>query len=196
MKYLITGLGNIGDEYSNTRHNVGFSILDAWVNASNTVFRDRRYGFVASVKDRGRIYILLKPSTYVNRSGNAVNYWLRKEKIKQENLMVVVDDISLPFGSIRLRPKGGDGGHNGLADINSTLGNGNYARMRFGIGDSFSRGHQVDHVLGNWTDEELKLLPERTDLAIEMIKSFGFIGLELTMTRFNKSARVTGTEDE
>ena len=196
MKYLITGLGNIGDEYINTRHNVGFSILDAWANASNIAFTDRRYGFVAKVKDRGRTYFLLKPSTYVNRSGDAVNYWLRKEKINQENLLVVVDDISLPPGSIRLRPKGGDGGHNGLAHINSILGNGNYARLRFGIGSDFSRGHQVDHVLGNWAIEELKLLPERTDLAIEMIKSFGFVGPELTMTRFNKSGRIADNEDE
>ncbi|MCD4769182.1 MAG: aminoacyl-tRNA hydrolase [Bacteroidales bacterium] len=196
MKYLITGLGNIGDEYINTRHNVGFSILDVWANASNIVFTDRRYGFVATVKDRRRTYILLKPSTYVNRSGNAVNYWLRKEKINQENLLVVVDDISLPLGSIRLRPKGGDGGHNGLAHINSVLGNSNYARLRFGIGSDFSKGHQVDHVLGSWDGEELKLMPERADLAIEMIKSFGFVGLELTMTRYNKSDRITDNENE
>ncbi len=196
MKYLITGLGNIGDEYLNTRHNVGFSILDVWANASNIAFTDRRYGFVAKVKDRGRTYILLKPSTYVNRSGNAVNYWLKKEKIDQVNLLVVTDDISLPLGSIRLRQKGGDGGHNGLAHINSVLGSGNYARLRFGIGDNFTRGHQVDHVLGRWTNEELKLLAARTSLAIEMIKSFGFVGPELTMTRFNKHGRITDNEDE
>ncbi len=196
MKYLVAGLGNIGDEYTNTRHNIGFKILDAWAHASNISFKDKRYGFVTTAKHRGRSYVLLKPSTYMNLSGNAVNYWLRKEKIPLSNLIVVVDDIALPLGSIRLRPKGGDGGHNGLEHINRILGSGNYARLRFGIGDNFRKGQQVDHVLGEWTSEESSFISERIDLAIEMIKSFGFIGLELTMTRYNKSGRLPEDSDE
>lgn len=194
MKYLIAGLGNIGDEYKDTRHNIGFTILDAWANASNIAFKDKRYGFVCTLKHRGRSYVLLKPSTYMNLSGNAVSYWLRKEKIPLENLMVVVDDIALPPGSIRIRPRGGDGGHNGLEHINRILGTGNYARMRFGIGDDFTRGQQVSHVLGKWSEEEYKAINPRIDLAIEMLKSFGFIGLELTMTRFNSEGKIKTNE--
>ncbi len=191
MKYLITGLGNIGEEYKNTRHNIGFTILDAWARASNIVFTDRRYGSVASLKYRGRTFILLKPSTFVNRSGNAVNYWLKKEKIPCDKLLIVVDDISIPFGSMRLRSGGGDGGHKGLAHINSIIGHGKYARLRFGIGNDFSRGRQVDYVLGELTEEEEKVLDKRLDLAIEMIKSFGTTGIELTMTRYNKKAKAS-----
>jgi len=191
MKYLVVGLGNIGDEYKDTRHNIGFNILDAWAHASNISFKDKRYGFVSTTKHRGRSYVLLKPSTFMNLSGNAVNYWLKKEKIPVQNLIVVVDDIALPQGSIRIRPKGGDGGHNGLEHINRILGTSAYARMRFGIGDSFLRGQQVNHVLGHWSDEELLALKPRIDLAIEMLKSFGFIGLELTMTRYNKDGKST-----
>jgi PTH1 family peptidyl-tRNA hydrolase len=190
VKYLITGLGNIGDEYKNTRHNIGFTILDAWAKASNSVFTDKRYGSVTTVKNRGRTYVLLKPSTFMNRSGNAINYWLKKEKIPFDKLLIVVDDISLPFGSIRLRPKGGDGGHNGLAHINSIFGHGNYARLRFGIGNDFYRGAQADYVLSEWHENEKELLGGRLELAIEMIKSFGAIGLELTMTKYNKVARI------
>ncbi|MFO7756824.1 MAG: aminoacyl-tRNA hydrolase [Bacteroidales bacterium] len=196
MKYLITGLGNIGEEYRNTRHNIGFTILDAWARASGIIFTDRRYGSVASLKHRGRTFILLKPSTFVNRSGNAVNYWLKKEKIPTDKLLVVVDDISIPFGSMRLRSGGGDGGHNGLAHINSILGHGNYARLRFGIGSDFSRGRQVDYVLGALTEEEEKILDKRLDLAIEMIKSFGTIGIELTMTRYNKKAKSSVNDEK
>ncbi len=196
MKYLVAGLGNIGDEYINTRHNIGFKILDAWAHASNISFKDKRYGFVTTAKHRGRSYVLLKPSTYMNLSGNAVNYWLKKENIPPGNLIVVVDDIALPLGSIRLRPKGGDGGHNGLEHINRILGSGNYARLRFGIGDNFRKGQQVDHVLGKWTDQESALISDRIDLAIEMLKSFGFIGLELTMTKYNKSGRLPEDSDE
>jgi len=186
LKYLIAGLGNIGDDYTDTRHNIGFMVLDAWARASNISFNDKRYGFVATIKNRGRTFILLKPSTFMNLSGNAVNYWLRKEKIPVENMLVVVDDISIPTGSVRIRPKGGDGGHNGLANISSVLGHNNYARIRFGIGADFATGQQVDYVLGRWSDTELKKIQPGIDLSIEIIKSFGFIGLELTMTRYNK----------
>lgn len=196
MKYLITGLGNIGDEYKNTRHNIGFTILDAWAHASNISFKDGRYGFTATIKWKGRIFILLKPSTYMNLSGNAVNYWLRKEKIPVENLLVVVDDLAIPTGSIRLRARGGSGGHNGLEHISSVLGTQSYARLRFGIGDSFSRGHQVDHVLGEWSSEEKAIIEKRIGLAIEIIQSFGFAGLELTMTRYNKVGKMIGEDDE
>ena len=189
MKYLVAGLGNIGEEYNNTRHNIGFIILDAWARISNVEFTDRRYGAVASVKYRGRTFVLLKPSTFVNRSGHAVKYWLKKEKIPEENLIVLVDDLSIPFGSMRLRAKGGDGGHNGLAHINMILGHGNYARLRFGIGNDFMTGGQVNYVLGKLDDEEEKILNNRLDLAIEMIKSFGAIGIELTMTKYNKEAK-------
>jgi PTH1 family peptidyl-tRNA hydrolase len=186
LKYLIAGLGNIGDKYENTRHNIGFKVLDALAKASNISFQDKRYGFVAHLKHKGRTYVLLKPSTYVNLSGKAVNYWLKKEKIPLERLLVVVDDVSLPFGSIRLRPKGGDAGHNGLANINQVLATHQYPRLRFGIGNGYSKGNQVDYVLGEWSPEEEEQLEELIDHATGMIKSFGTIGLELTMTRYNK----------
>lgn len=189
MKYLITGLGNIGNEYINTRHNIGFMVLDAWTGSSGINFNDRRYGSVAEIRYRGRIYILLKPSTYMNLSGNAVNYWLKKEKVQIENLLVITDDIALPPGSIRIRPGGGDGGHNGLSHISSVLGHNSYARIRFGIGNSFYPGGQVDYVLEKWSEEETNLLKPRIDLTIEMIKSFGFAGLELTMTRYNPEGK-------
>ena len=150
MKYLIVGLGNIGEGYKDTRHNIGFKVLDAMAMASNISFTDRRYGAVSSVKYKGRELILLKPSTYMNLSGNAVNYWLKKEKIPIENMLVIVDDIALPLGSIRLRPKGSDGGHNGLAHISNILSTNEYARIRIGIGNSFHKGSQVDFVLGTW----------------------------------------------
>lgn len=189
-------MGNIGDEYKNTRHNIGFTILDAWARASSIAFTDRRYGSVASLKYRGRTFILLKPSTFVNRSGNAVNYWLKKEKIPTDKLLVIIDDISIPFGSMRLRSGGGDGGHNGLAHINSILGHGRYARLRFGIGSDFSRGRQVDYVLGELTAEEEKVLDRRLELAIEMIRSFGIIGIELTMTKYNKEAKASVNDEK
>jgi len=178
-------LGNIGSEYSNTRHNVGFLVLDALAKASNIAFTDTRYGFVAQLKHKGRTFVLLKPSTYVNLSGKAVNYWLQKENIPLENLLVVVDDIALPLGAIRLRPRGSDGGHNGLKNINEVLGTQDYARLRFGIGNDFSRGRQVDYVLGEWTDEELKVLPERVALAGEAVLAFGTVGLDRAMNLFN-----------
>jgi peptidyl-tRNA hydrolase, PTH1 family len=190
MKYLIVGLGNIGEGYEDTRHNIGFMALDAMAKASDAFFSDRRYGFVSSIKYKGRDFILLKPSTYMNRSGNAVRYWMKKEKIPAENLLVIVDDIALPLGNIRMRPKGSDGGHNGLAHINTILGTNEYARIRIGIGNSFRKGSQVNYVLGNWDPEEKKFLEERIAIVVEMIKSFGTAGTELTMTAFNKAGKI------
>ncbi|HUW91570.1 MAG TPA: aminoacyl-tRNA hydrolase [Bacteroidales bacterium] len=189
MKYLIAGLGNIGEEYENTRHNVGFMILDALAGASNISFTDRRYGAVAELKHRGRTLVLLKPSTFMNRSGNAVDYWLKKEKIPPENFLVVTDDIAISTGSIRLRARGSHGGHNGLASISEVLGSDDYARLRVGIGSNFPRGRQVDYVLGRWSDEEMSVLKQRLSLAVDMVKSFAAVGCELTMTAFNKSGK-------
>lgn len=186
MKYLIVGLGNIGSEYENTRHNIGFQILDALARASNVVFNpNKRYGSIAELKFKGKIFILLKPSTYMNLSGNAVRFWLQKENIPLENLLVIVDDIALPFGVIRMKGKGGDAGHNGLKHIAEILGNTNYTRVRFGIGNEFNKGQQIDYVLGEWNDEELKLLPPRLEKVADLIKSFGLVGLERTMNQFN-----------
>ncbi|MBN1821964.1 MAG: aminoacyl-tRNA hydrolase [Prolixibacteraceae bacterium] len=185
MKYLIAGLGNIGKEYENTRHNIGFRILDALADASNISFSDRRYGFIGEYKFKSRIFILLRPTTYMNLSGRAVNYWLQKEKIPVENLLVLVDDIALPFGTIRVRAKGSDGGHNGLKSITQNLGRNDYARLRFGIGDNFHPGFQVDYVLSDWDKEEEKELPPLIDNCIEIIQSFGTIGIERTMNTYN-----------
>ncbi|MCF8379402.1 MAG: aminoacyl-tRNA hydrolase [Bacteroidales bacterium] len=185
MKYLITGIGNPGEQYAHSRHNIGFDILDALAGASNISFMDKRYGWVAELKFKSRYYYLLKPNTYVNLSGNAVAYYLKKLKIPDENLLVVTDDLALEFGKIRLRPKGGDAGHNGLSSIIQTLGTTEFARLRFGIGNDFPKGYQVDHVLGKWTEEEQKFLKERIDYACEAIKSFGTIGIIFTMNKFN-----------
>jgi len=185
LKYLIAGLGNFGEKYSNTRHNIGFRVLDAVGEAFGVSFDDKRYGFVSKLRHKSRIFVLLKPTTYMNRSGRAVNYWLKKEKIPVENLLVVVDDIALPFGTIRIRPRGGDGGHNGLYSISQILGTHEYARLRFGIGGEFQHGSQVNYVLGELTEEELEVLPERTEKAVEAIKSFGTLGVERTMTLYN-----------
>lgn len=186
MKYLIAGLGNIGAEYKNTRHNIGFQILDALAGASNISFNDKRYGFVAEYKFKARTFILLKPTTYMNLSGRAVAYWLQKEGIELSNLLVLVDDLALPFGTIRVRSKGGAGGHNGLENINQVLGRNDYARLRFGIGDNFHKGFQVDYVLGEWSTDEEKELPAKIDTCIEIIQSFGTIGTDRTMNFFNK----------
>jgi PTH1 family peptidyl-tRNA hydrolase len=194
MKYLIVGLGNIGEGYKDTRHNIGFTVLDAMAMASNIAFSDRRYGSVCELKYKGRDLLLLKPSTYVNLSGNAVNYWLKKEKIPLENILIIVDDIALPLGSIRLRSKGSDGGHNGLAHISSILATNDYARIRIGIGKSYRRGAQVDFVLGKWDEEEKKFMEERILIVIDMIRSFAFAGVELTMTAFNKVGKIVPTE--
>lgn len=196
MKYLIVGLGNIGEEYKDTRHNIGFSVLDAMASASNTSFTEKRYGAVCQVKYKGRVFILLKPSTYMNLSGNAVNYWLKKEKIEIENMLVIVDDIALPLGNIRMRPKGKDGGHNGLAHINTILGSNEYARIRVGIGNSFRKGTQRNYVMGSWSKKEKKFIEERIVIVIEMIKSFGTAGTELTMTAFNKTGKTISPEED
>ena len=185
MKYLIAGLGNIGPEYKNTRHNIGFQVLDALAGASNISFNDRRYGFTAEYRYKSRDFFLLKPATYMNLSGRAVNYWLQKEKIPLENLLVIVDDLALPFGTLRVKAKGSPGGHNGLRNISDMLGTNEYARLRFGIGDNFHQGFQVDYVLSPWSPEERKLLPEKIDSCIEIIQSFGTIGIERTMNIYN-----------
>lgn len=185
MKYLIVGLGNIGREYEYTRHNIGFRVLDALAKASNIVFADRRYGFVAEMKVKGRTLILLKPSTYMNLSGNAVRYWMNQEKVPVENVLVVVDDLALPFGSLRLKGKGSDAGHNGLKHIQSILSTQEYARSRFGIGNDFPRGGQVDYVLEDFSDEEEKELPAKLETCGEIIKSFCLAGIQNTMNQYN-----------
>lgn len=187
MKYLIVGLGNIGEEYENTRHNIGFIILDALAKASSTVYNDKRYGYVAEMKYAGKTFILLKPSTFMNLSGRAVHYWMKKEKIELNNLLIIVDDIALPFGKIRLRIKGGDAGHNGLKSIHQILGTTEYARIRFGIGDDYPKGYQIEHVLGTLSREEEEMVRSKIDLCIEIIKAFATIGPERTMTQYNKS---------
>lgn len=185
MKYLITGLGNIGSEYAHTRHNIGFDVLDVLSGASNIFFEDGRYGFTCSIKLKGKTLILLKPSTYVNLSGKAVDYWLKKHNIPLTNLLVVVDDLALPFGVLRLKPKGGDAGHNGLINITEVLGTSDFARLRFGIGDNFPRGTQVDYVLGQFSNEEKTTLPARINIAMDIIKSFALSGVEITMNLYN-----------
>ena len=185
MKYLIVGLGNIGDEYRDTRHNIGFKMLDAFAEASNIALEDKRYGFVAHCSVKNAEIVLLKPSTYMNLSGNAVRYWLQQEKIPVENMLVLVDDLNLPFGSIRMRKQGSNGGHNGLGHIQQVLGTQNYARLRFGIGNEFTKGRQVNFVLGQWTDEEEKILPERLKIVCEIIPSFCLQGMDRTMNLFN-----------
>lgn len=186
MKYLIVGLGNIGDEYRDTRHNIGFNVLDAFAKASNIVFKDGRYGATADLSLKGRQLVLLKPSTYMNLSGNAVRYWMQQEKVPLENLLIVVDDLALPFGTLRLKPKGSDAGHNGLKHIAATLGTENYARLRFGIGNNFPKGAQIDYVLGHFSEEEKQQMGERIDTACEIIKSFCLAGIAITMNQFNK----------
>jgi len=185
MKYLIVGLGNIGPEYFYTRHNIGFQILDALAEASNVVFSDARRAFKAEIKHKGRTMLLIKPTTYMNLSGKAVNYWLQKEKIPLENLLVITDDLALPFGKIRIRAKGSDAGHNGLKNINELLGTNGYARLRFGIGNEFQQGQQIDYVLGEWDEEEKKMLPERIEKCTAAIKSFPRNGIQQIMNQYN-----------
>lgn len=186
MKYLIAGLGNIGPEYHETRHNIGFMTLDALAQANELSFKDGRYGFTANLSVKGRQLVLLKPSTYMNLSGNAVRYWMQKENIPLENVLIVVDDLSLPLGTLRLKGKGSDGGHNGLKHIAATLGTQEYARLRFGIGNDFPKGGQIDFVLGHFTDEEKDLLNEKIKTAGDIIKSFCLAGIAITMNQFNK----------
>ena len=187
IKYLVVGLGNIGPEYRKTRHNMGFMVVDRFAEKNNApTWEDRRYGFVNRVNIKGRQIVLLKPSTFMNLSGNAVRYWMKEENIPLENLLIVVDDLALPVGELRLKPKGSDAGHNGLRHIADILGTQAYARLRFGIGNEFPRGGQVDFVLGEFDEEDLKVLPERIDIACEMIKSFCLAGISITMNQFNK----------
>ena len=184
-KFLIVGLGNIGEKYNNTRHNIGFKILDEIASKEAVTFESGKLGAVAKFRFKGRTFILLKPSTFMNLSGKSVKYWLTKEKIASENLLIICDDLNLSFGAIRVKAKGSDGGHNGLKDINAILQTQQYARFRFGVGSEFSKGRQSNFVLGEWDAEENKLLPERLELAIKIVKSFGTAGLNNTMNTFN-----------
>lgn len=184
-KYLIVGLGNIGEKYTNTRHNIGFKILDHFAKKEDLSFQTQKLGDITSYRLKGRTFIFLKPNTYMNLSGKAILYWLTKEKIPLENLLVITDDLNLPFGSIRIKTKGSDGGHNGLKDTQDKLNTSKYNRFRFGISDAFSKGRQVDYVLGEWTAEEDSKLPERLDQSINIIKSFGTAGITHTMNDFN-----------
>jgi PTH1 family peptidyl-tRNA hydrolase len=184
-KFLIVGLGNIGPKYENTRHNIGFKILDFYVEKNALSWETAKLGDLTSHKLKGRTFIFLKPSTYMNLSGKAVNYWLEKEKIPLENLLVITDDLNLPFGTIRIKTKGSDGGHNGLKDIQDTLQTTKYNRFRFGISDAFSKGRQVDYVLGEWEAEEEKNLSERLELSCKIIESFALAGMNNTMNTFN-----------
>lgn len=184
-KFLIVGLGNIGPEYVNTRHNIGFKILDHLAKKESLNFETAKLGSVAEYKVKGRTLILLKPNTYMNLSGKAVQYWMEKEKIAKENVLVITDDLNLPFGTIRIKPKGSDGGHNGLKNIQLVLNATDYPRFRFGISDDFKKGRQVDYVLGDWDEEEKTKLPERMDVAIQAINSFALSGLGNTMSEYN-----------
>lgn len=187
-KYLICGLGNPGDEYRDTRHNTGFMVLDAFAKASNIVFEDKRYGFVAQTTLKGRKIFLLKPTTFMNLSGNAVRYWLTKENIDQKRLLVVSDDVALPLGAFRLKGSGSNGGHNGLGHIQQLIGQ-NYARLRMGVGNDYPKGAQVDWVLGRYGEEDMKTLQPSIDTAVEIIKSFVLAGIDLTMNQYNKLGR-------
>lgn len=185
MKYLIVGLGNPGEKYKSTRHNVGFKVVDAFAEERKATFETIKLGDVAKAKWKGRTLILLKPSTFMNLSGKAVNYYLQKEKIPIENLLVITDDLALPFGKLRMKGKGSDGGHNGLKDIQATLNTPKYARLRFGVGNEYNNGQQVDYVLAKWDAEESKDLEERIKTATEFIKGFSTIGLNQTMSNWN-----------
>ena len=184
-KFLIVGLGNIGEEYANTRHNIGFMILDAIAKKNELKFRTDRYADVTEYKFKGKILVLVKPSTYMNLSGKAVNYWLQTEKINKENLLVITDDIALPIGALRMKGKGSDGGHNGLKNIQETLATPDYARLRVGVGNEFPKGRQVEFVLGKWNADEERILQPRIEMAVEMIQAFAAIGLQRAMSAYN-----------
>ena len=184
-KYLICGLGNPGHEYEGTRHNTGFMVLDAFAKASNIVFEDKRYGFIAETTIKGRKIILLKPTTFMNLSGNAVRYWLNKENIDQSRLLVISDDVALPLGAFRLKGNGSNGGHNGLGHIQQLIGQ-NYARLRMGVGNDYPRGGQIAWVLGHYSEDDMKVLQPSIDLGVDIIKSFVLAGLDITMNQFNK----------
>lgn len=187
MKFLIAGLGNIGDEYANTRHNIGFKIVEALADEAGASFVSDRLAFHTSFRLKGKSIHLIKPATYMNLSGKAVKYWLDKLEIPKEQLLVIVDDIAIPFGNLRIRARGSDGGHNGLTSIQELLGTTEYPRIRFGVEGNFPKGHQVKYVLGEWNPEEKKQLPDKISTACEAVKSFALIGLERTMNIYNKS---------
>lgn len=184
-KFLIVGLGNIGPKYANTRHNIGFRIVDFYAQKNSLSWETAKLGDISTHKLKGRTFVFLKPSTFMNLSGKAVKYWLDKEKIPLENMLVITDDLNLAFGTIRIKTKGSDGGHNGLKDIQNTLQTTNYHRFRFGISDAFSKGRQVDYVLGEWEPEEENLLPERFEISCDIIESFALAGIDITMNTFN-----------
>ncbi len=186
MKYLVAGLGNIGPDYANTRHNIGFMVLDDLASRLNSSFEPARYGDKTIINHKSRTFILIKPSTYMNRSGKAVSFWLNKEKLTEDKLLVIVDDVALPLGTLRMRARGGDGGHNGLADIINMLGHNNFTRLRFGIGDEYTKGTQARYVLGQWEPEELEDIKPQIKTAGDMILSFGTLGIERTMNFYNK----------
>jgi len=185
MKYLIVGLGNMGSEYAETRHNIGFKIVDALARASTSVFKPSRLGDMCEVKHKGRTFVLVKPSTFMNLSGKAVQFWMAETKVPLERLLIVTDDIALSTGVIRIRAKGSDGGHNGLKSINQVLGRTDYARLRFGVGNDFGKGQQVDYVLGEWNSEDLDIINPKIEKAAEAIKSFGTMDLGFVMSGFN-----------
>ena len=187
-KYLICGLGNPGSQYQATRHNAGYMVLDALAEASNIVFEDKRYGFVAEMTLRGRRVVLLKPTTYMNLSGNAVRYWLNKENIDQSRLLVVSDDVALPLGDFRLKARGSNGGHNGLGHIQQLIGQ-DYARLRMGIGNDFPQGGQIDWVLGKFSDEEMLILRPVVETAVQVVKSFVLAGIDVTMNLYNNKGK-------
>ena len=186
MKYLIVGLGNIGDDYADTRHNIGFLVADALAATGDASFKSDRHAAVTKITLKGRTLVVIKPSTFMNLSGKAVRYWMQKEEIPLENILIIVDDLALPLGALRLRTKGSDGGHNGLISIIEYLESSDFSRIRFGIGNDFAKGYQIDYVLGRWSDEEIKILMPRVKEAVEVIKSFVLIGPERTMNFFNK----------
>lgn len=186
MKYLIIGLGNIGAKYDNTRHNIGFDVVDYLADEHEGKWKTETLGDICEIKHKGRTLVLLKPSTFMNRSGKAVNYWMTKKKIQKDNLLVIVDDLHLDLGKMRLRGKGSDGGHNGLKDIQQVLGGNKYPRLRFGIGNDFHSGQQIDFVLGQWTSEEQDKLPKYIKKSADAIKSFATIGMKFTMEQFNR----------
>lgn len=185
MRYLIVGLGNIGSEYLGTRHNIGFRLVNSLVEDAGVGFTEERYGAIARFRLKNKEVVVLKPNTFMNLSGHAVRYWLQKENIQVENLLVVVDDLALPYGTLRLKPKGSHAGHNGLHNIQDLLGTQDYARLRFGIGDNFSRGRQVEYVLGQFTPEELSEMPDKQKQAVEIMRSFCLAGVQITMNQYN-----------
>ena len=192
-KYLIVGLGNVGDEYDMTRHNTGFMVLDAFAKASNISFEDKLYGFIGETTLKGRKVLLLKPSTYMNLSGNAVRYWLNKENVDQSRLLVISDDVALPLGQFRLKASGSNGGHNGLGHIQQLIGQ-DYARLRMGIGNDYPVGAQIDHVLGRFSSEELERLQPAVNIGVDIIKSFILAGIDFTMNQYNKLGKNGGSK--